>query len=115
MPKLRARETSLRPHMLEALFAIPGDLDLPTGGYAYDRRVLELLPQFGVAAQHLPLPASLPAPTAAALDETARALAGVVPPAVLLLDGWAYGAMPAEVIGCGCAPSVAMIHHPLCL
>jgi len=101
--------------MLEALFAIPGDLDLPTGGYAYDRRVLELLPQFGVAAQHLPLPALLPDPTTADLDETARALAGVVPPAVLLIDGLAYGAMPAAVIGGARAPIVALIHHPLCL
>ena len=30
-------------------FAIPGDIDLPTGGYAYDRRVLALLPEHGVA------------------------------------------------------------------
>jgi glycosyltransferase involved in cell wall biosynthesis len=101
--------------MLEAMFAIPGDLDLPTGGYAYDRRVLELLPRFGVAALHLPLPASFPDPTAADLDETARALAGVAPHAVLLIDGLAYGAMPAAVIGCARAPIVALVHHPLCL
>ena len=101
--------------MLEAAFAIPGDLDLPTGGYAYDRRVLELLPKFGVAALHLPLPASFPDPTAADLDETARALAGVAPHAVLLVDGLAYGAMPAAVIGCARAPIVALVHHPLCL
>ena len=28
----------------EVVFAIPGDIDAPTGGYAYDRRMLELLP-----------------------------------------------------------------------
>jgi len=101
--------------MLEAAFAIPGDLDLPTGGYTYDRRVLQLLPRFGVATQHLPLPASFPDPTAADLYETARALAGAAPHAVLLVDGLAYGAMPAAVIGCARAPIVALVHHPLCL
>ena len=42
----RGRVTS---HMTPAVFAIPGDIKLPTGGYAYDRRVLALLPQFGIA------------------------------------------------------------------
>jgi glycosyltransferase involved in cell wall biosynthesis len=101
--------------MLEATFAIPGDLDLPTGGYTYDRRVLALLPNFGVAALHLPLPASFPDPTAADLHETARALAGAAPHSVLLIDGLAYGAMPAAVIGRARAPIVALVHHPLYL
>ena len=30
--------------MIACAFAIPGDIDLATGGYAYDRRVLALLP-----------------------------------------------------------------------
>ena len=38
--------------MTAAVLAIPGDLDLPTGGYAYDRRVLTLLAQFGVHPFH---------------------------------------------------------------
>jgi glycosyltransferase involved in cell wall biosynthesis len=101
--------------MLEAAFAIPGDLDLPTGGYTYDRRVLQLLPKFGVAARHLPLPASFPDPTAADLFKTARALAAAASNAVLLVDGLAYGAMPGAVIGCARAPIVALVHHPLCL
>src|SRR5262245_8362711 len=101
--------------MLQAAFAIPGDLDLRTGGYTYDRRVLELLSKFGVAAQHLPLPASFPDPTAADLCQTARALAGPASHAVLLVDGLAYGAMPTAVIECARAPIVALVHHPLCL
>ena len=33
-------------------FAIPGDLSLPTGGYAYDRRVLARLPERGIDVTH---------------------------------------------------------------
>ena len=101
--------------MVEAAFAIPGDLDLPTGGYTYDRRVLALLPKFGVAARHLSLPASFPDPSAADLAETARALAEVPPRTVILVDGLAYGALPGSVIARVRAPIVAVVHHPLCL
>ena len=82
--------------MMPAVFAIPGDIDLPTGGYAYDRRVLALLGQFGVAVRHLALPGSFPSPTEADLAETARALGDVDPRTVLIVDGLAYGAMPAR-------------------
>src|SRR5262245_31173694 len=101
--------------MTPAVFAIPGDINLPTGGYMYDRRVLALLPQMGVAARHLRLPASFPDPRAADLDETARLLAAVAPRDVLMMDGLAYGAMPAEVVERAQAPIVALVHHPLCL
>src|SRR5262249_59287254 len=45
----------------------------------------------------------------------AKALAEAPPHAVLLVDGLAYGAMPAAVIGHARAPIVALVHHPLCL
>ena len=61
--------------MPHAAFVIPGDIELPTGGYAYDRRVLALLPQFGVAVDHLALPGSYPSPSAADLVLTGQALA----------------------------------------
>jgi glycosyltransferase involved in cell wall biosynthesis len=101
--------------MTQVAFAIPGDIKLATGGYTYDRRVLELLPRFGVDALHLQLPGSYPEPDAADLEETARLFAGVAPEAALMVDGLAYGAMPADVIGRARAPIVALVHHPLCL
>ncbi len=101
--------------MTAAVFAIPGDIDLPTGGYAYDRCVLALLPQFGVAVRHLAIPGSFPAPAAADLVETARLLADVAPKAVLMIDGLAYGAMPDNLIKALRNPILALVHHPLCL
>lgn len=101
--------------MAQLSFLVPGDLELPTGGYTYDRRAMALLSAHGVAAQHVPLPGSYPSPTAADLAETARIVAALPANAVLLIDGLAYGAMPADLIRGFGRPVVALCHHPLCL
>lgn len=101
--------------MTPAAFVIPGDIDLPTGGYGYDRRVLALLPKFSVAARHVALPGSFPAPGAADMAETERRLAALPADIILLIDGLAYGAMPADAIARVRQPIVALVHHPLCL
>ena len=102
------------PHVT---FAIPGDIDLATGGYAYDRRVLALVPAAGVAAAHLQLPGGFPAPTVRDLADAEASLvrAGAADGAILMIDGLAYGALPADLIGRITAPIVALVHHPLCL
>jgi glycosyltransferase involved in cell wall biosynthesis len=98
----------------EAVFAIPGDLATPTGGYAYDRHVLAGLPEWGVAARPLALPGSFPNPTADDLAETARLLAATAPDTVLLVDGLAFGALPPDLVaGLAPRPVVALVHHPL--
>ena len=56
--------------MTDTYFAIPGDIATLTGGYAYDRRVIALLPSFGIQPRHLALPGSFPNPTDADLTET---------------------------------------------
>jgi glycosyltransferase involved in cell wall biosynthesis len=101
--------------MTSAAFAIPGDITLATGGYAYGRRVLALLPQFGVDVNYVALPGSFPAPTPADLTETRRLLADVPAETAILADGLAYGAVPAELISSLHSPIVALVHHPLCL
>jgi glycosyltransferase involved in cell wall biosynthesis len=100
---------------IPAVFAIPGDIDLPTGGYAYDRRVMALLGHHGVRVRHLALPGSFPLPTDADLAETAQALRAVDASAVLIIDGLAYGALPAALIDTLRSPILALVHHPLCL
>lgn len=96
-------------------FAIPGDIGLPTGGYAYDRRLLAEWRDMGVPAEHIALPGSFPFPTPDDLHETGRALLQRPYDDTLLIDGLAYGAFP-EGIAAGLADRVvALVHHPLAL
>ena len=56
--------------MLRIDFAYPGDLDAPTGGYGYDRRVMRELTALGCDVRPIALPASFPYPTADDLAQT---------------------------------------------
>lgn len=96
-------------------FVIPGDITLPTGGYIYDRTVLGLLPQFGVAPVHVALPGTFPFPGRSDLIETERTLQALPADTVLLVDGLAFGAIPAELVARIRQPIVALVHHPLYL
>lgn len=97
-------------------FAIPGDIDAPTGGYAYDRRILAGATAAGWQATHVALPGGFPAPTPADLAEAARRLAALDADLPVVIDGLALGAMP-EVAArvAGVRPLVALVHHPLAL
>lgn len=99
--------------MSEIVFAIPGDLSLPTGGYAYDRRLLAEWREMGVAARHLPLPGGFPSPSEAELAETGRAILSQPYDSVLLVDGLAYGGFPESIAAGLAGRVVALVHHPL--
>jgi len=99
----------------EAVFAIPGDLKATTGGYAYDRQVIDLLPAFGVPVSVLPLPGSFPNPTEADLKETRRIIAERSSDSVLIVDGLAYGAFPEDILGEIKGRVIGLVHHPLFL
>jgi glycosyltransferase involved in cell wall biosynthesis len=104
------------PSVLEAAFAVPGDLDTPTGGYAYARKLFQLLPDFGVRPLHLRLPGSFPHPSQADLVETALLLREHARGEVLLVDGLALGAIPAPALTADVTagrPLVGLVHHPL--
>jgi glycosyltransferase involved in cell wall biosynthesis len=101
------------PGMTRLYFAIPGDIHTPTGGYAYDRRVMALLPAFGVEVAHLALPAGFPFPSAAELDATSRLLADIPGDAAILIDGLAFGALPERCLTGIRAPIIVLLHHPL--
>jgi len=97
----------------EIVFAIPGDIDLPTGGYAYDRRLLTEWRVSGVAARRLALPGSFPSPGQHELSETRELLLSQPDDAVLLVDGLAYGAFPADLTAALAGRVIALVHHPL--
>lgn len=101
--------------MTRAVFAIPGDLATPTGGYRYDREVLARAGTSGVDLVHLALPGSYPNPSADDLLRTAGALVSLPAGDVLLIDGLAYGALPESICLSIKSPIVALVHHPLAL
>jgi glycosyltransferase involved in cell wall biosynthesis len=97
----------------EVIFAIPGDIDAPTGGYVYARRLLEFLPGEGLAVRHLVLPQSFPNPTKSDLAETSRLLRATDHQSIILVDGLAFGAIPSDILDGLAHKIVALVHHPL--
>ena len=99
--------------MVPCGFAIPGDIELPTGGYAYDRRVLALLPEFGIDVEHLRLTQRFPSPTKLDLCATAQVMAAKPGNTVFMVDGLAYGAFSVATLTSIPQRIVALVHHPL--
>lgn len=94
-------------------FAIPGDILTRTGGYLYDRRIMALLPARGIEVEWLPLSANFPFPTQADLAAARRAFGAAPGADVIVADGLAWGACPAEFAAAAKAPVIALCHHPL--
>lgn len=97
----------------KAAFAIPGDYTTLTGGYIYERRLLEGLQAQGRDVAHIVLGGSFPAPTAADMADAAARLMALPPDRPLILDGLVFGSIDPDILARMAAPIVAMIHHPL--
>jgi len=98
-----------------AVFAVPGDLATPTGGYGYARRLLAEAGGAGLHLHHIALPDGFPHPSTAALAETERRLAGGTAGCPILVDGLALGVLPPTMLRALPGPVVALCHHPLAL
>jgi glycosyltransferase involved in cell wall biosynthesis len=81
--------------MPSAVLIVPGSLETRTGGYEYDRRLVLGLRGLGWTIDVRELDASFPRPTSSALTHAADVLGGLPAGTLVMIDGLAFGAMPA--------------------
>lgn len=99
--------------MIRLAFCIPGDINLPTGGYRYDLEVLKRLPAHNVSVEHVALGPGFPHPAKLEMEHALHILAGIDRRMVLLIDGLALGTLPPERVAALPHRVVALVHHPL--
>lgn len=97
-------------------FVVPGDPDTLTGGFVYDRRIVEGLRAAGWPITVHALPNGFPNPDAAGERAAETALAGIPDGDTVVVDGLALGVLPDLMSAHAdrlCL--VALVHHPLAL
>ena len=102
--------------MKHVVFAVPGSLDTPTGGYAYDRRMIAELRDLGWNVEFLNIGEGFPWPDEATRSAARTLLLKVPTGQPIVLDGLALGVLPdvaTELTSRN--PLLALVHHPLAL
>ena len=93
---------------------VPGPIDQQTGGYIYDRRMVDGLRARGWHIEVHSLAGAFPATDAGARGRLAAALAGLADGARVVIDGLALGGLPAPVRAERARLRIlALVHHPL--
>jgi glycosyltransferase involved in cell wall biosynthesis len=99
-----------------AAFAVPGSLKTPTGGYAYDRRIIAELERLGWYIELVDVGEEFPWPNKATLATARIRLLKVSAGQPIVIDGLALGALPEVASELACRnPLLALVHHPLAL
>lgn len=99
-----------------AVFAVPGDIATPTGGYAYDRRIIAELGVLGWRAEVVGLGDGFPFPCADARAAASARLAALPRQHPIVVDGLAFGALPEAAAALRASHRlIALVHHPLAL
>ncbi|ART62040.1 glycosyltransferase family 4 protein [Kushneria marisflavi] len=93
---------------------VAGRPDQLTGGYIYDRRIVEALRESDIAVEVIGLDGRFPWPDDIARESLQRALGGCTDRSLVVVDGLAASAMP-EILAVHARrlTLVALIHHPL--
>ena len=99
-----------------AAFAAPGELTTPTGGFVYDRRIVQGLGALGWRIETPNLGDGFPFPSESARASALARLAAVPEGRTLVIDGLALGALPEAAKQLRTSHDlVALVHHPLAL
>ena len=97
-------------------FAVPGDLATPTGGYAYDRRMIAELERLGWHSDLVDLGDGFPWPSREQNKTTLAQLLAVPAGRMIVIDGLALGVLPDAAAQLRSRhPLIALVHHPLAL
>jgi glycosyltransferase involved in cell wall biosynthesis len=99
---------------LPAQFVVPGALDQRTGGYIYDRHIVEGLRALGWTVRVHELAGTFPQADEMARAAAAQTIGQLSPRALAIIDGLALPAF-ADLIDRMPRPWVALVHHPLAL
>ena len=97
-------------------FAVPGDLSTPTGGYAYDRRIISELETLGWAIECINLGENFPWPAKETRAVAEARLLMVPEGCPIIADGLALGVLPDAARRLRANHVlVGLVHHPLAL
>ena len=100
--------------MQRLVFAIPGDLITATGGYIYDRHIIEGLRTKGWDVQVLGLGEGFPYPDVQTRHKACESLLSLEADVPLVIDGLAFGVLPEVAAQLQQRhPLIALVHHPL--
>ena len=102
--------------MKRLAFAVPGDLATPTGGYAYDRRIIAELKTLGWTIDVVDLGKGYPRPDAEKRAAALPLLTRIPQGQPIVIDGLAFGVLPAAAASLHQRnPLIALVHQPLAL
>jgi len=102
-------------HEQHVAFAVPGDLATPTGGYRYDRRIIQELRQLGWQVEVADIGEDFPFPSTAQRSAALAILSALPAGYPIVLDGLAFGALPEAAALRSRTPLIALVHQPLAL
>jgi glycosyltransferase involved in cell wall biosynthesis len=103
------------PHEGHLAFAVPGDLATPTGGYGYDRRIIQELRGLGWHVDVADIGEDFPFPSTKQRAIALAILSALPAGYPIVVDGLAFGALPeAGSLRCR-TPLIALVHQPLAL